>query len=372
MIRRQRILVTEFLASSNNSRPIMIFAPCLDWNVQLFQRPQQLALALARQGALVFYIQPKPNPRTPPFTEIEPNIYLCNVNARAFDQVMSPAVYLLTWNAEYGKVFNQPDLIYDYVDEIDVFYGDKQAFIRNHKILLQEATLVLTTADNLYREALAVRQDAILSPNAVDPNHFQTGSEVGMVTPPADLLPILGRKKPIIGYYGALARWFDYDLYYSVACLRPNYSFLLIGPDYDGTVARETIEKTDNIYWLGVKKYSELPAYLDSIDVATIPFVVNQITNSTSPLKLFEYMAGGKPVVVTPMRECMQYPGVLVGDSPERFAERLDEALKLAKDPAYQEILQKVVYENTWDTRARQILRALADRRQSTRLAEKS
>jgi hypothetical protein len=82
-------------------------------------------------------------------------------------------------------------------------------------------------------------------------------------------------------------------------------------------------------------------------------------------------MAGGKPVVVTPMRECMQYPGVLVGETPTIFAQRLDEALILANDPVYQEVLKKVANENTWDARARQILNSLADYRQKTMLGKK-
>jgi hypothetical protein len=105
-----------------------------------------------------------------------------------------------------------------------------------------------------------------------------------------------------------------------------------------------------------VKPYEELPRYLQYIDVATIPFMVNEITHATSPLKLFEYMAGEKPIVITPMQESMHYPGVFVGETPEQFASQLDRALEARGDPAYLELLRKTAEANTWERRAEEIL----------------
>jgi glycosyltransferase involved in cell wall biosynthesis len=117
--------------------------------------------------------------------------------------------------------------------------------------------------------------------------------------------------KPIIGYYGALAKWFHYRLLARVAWQRSDYQFILIGPDYDGSIKTSLIQEVGNIHWLGPKTYKELPRYLKYFDVATIPFQLNEVTHSTSPLKLFEYMSAGKPVVTTAMHECEKYPVVL-------------------------------------------------------------
>jgi glycosyltransferase involved in cell wall biosynthesis len=163
----------------------------------------------------------------------------------------------------------------------------------------------------------------------------------------------------VIGYYGALARWFDYNLLKSVACLRPDLSFVLIGPYYDSTLKSSSLLELPNLFYLGVKPYAQIPAYLRCFDVAMIPFQLNDITHATSPLKLFEYMAGGKPVVVTPMRESLRYPGVLSGKDPAEFAAQLDLALQLRNDSKYIAALDEVARQNTWDARARQLLQAL-------------
>ncbi len=199
-------------------------------------------------------------------------------------------------------------------------------------------------------------------PNGVDYEHFQLPEASAPLPPPPDLAEIVALHTPVIGYYGALARWFDYDLLKKLTVLRPNYSFVLIGPDYDGTLKPAAIDAYKSIHWLGVKPYNDLPGYLKYFDVTMIPFQLNDITHATSPLKLFEYMAGGKPTVVTPMRESMGYEGVLVGKDAEDFASRLDDALILVHDPEFLQLLERVARANTWDARARQILAELEKR----------
>jgi glycosyltransferase involved in cell wall biosynthesis len=355
-VRKQALAL---LAAQAADRPVVIFPPSLDWRTQLFQRPQQLALALARQGALVFYLQPGADPAAPAFQEMLPGIYLCNTSVEAFADFNNPTIYLLTWNRTYEKAFDSPRVIYDYVDDIAVFEGNYAEMLRDHDRLVRTARLVLTTAERLYRQTLPVRPDALLCPNGVEYDHFVHARQPATSPPPADLAPLLATGKPVIGYYGALAAWFDYPLLDSLCSLRPDLEFLLIGPDYDGSLPPALLERS-NLHWLGVKPYTELPDYLRHIAVAMIPFQLNDITHSTSPLKLFEYMAGGKPVIITPMEESMRTPGVLVASDGHSFSQQIDRALQLRHDPTYLGQLDQVARQNTWDIRARQILDALA------------
>lgn len=348
----------KLLQQHADTERIIIFPPSLDWNTQLFQRPQQLAIALARQGALVLYIQPKTLANLGKFQPIENQLYLCSVRVETFWKLEKPTIYLLTWNCQYLRAFNSPKIIYDYVDEIETFYGVHSWMIRDHEKMVRTAELVLTTAKRLYKQVETLRQDTLLCPNGVDYDLLATARQERQL-PPQDLVPILSNQRPIVGYYGALTRWLDYDLLRQLAKMRSDLSFVLLGPDYDNSLVSSEILNIENIHWLGVKPYPQIPDYLHYFDVAIIPFQVNKITHSTSPLKLFEYMAGGKPVVITPMQESMRYQGVLVAQDADDFSSKIDQAMQLKNDPQYLSLIDQVARQNTWDIRAQQILDAL-------------
>ena len=136
-------------------------------------------------------------------------------------------------------------------------------------------------------------------------------------------------------------------------------TFLLLGPDHDGTLKQSGIASQPNIIWLGPRPHSIVPQYLRYFDVATIPFKVNNITLSTSPIKLFEYLAAGKPVVTTAMPECRKHEGALVAESYAEFVAHIDRALDLRNDPTLQARIQKEAQRNTWKARVEQILTAV-------------
>jgi glycosyltransferase involved in cell wall biosynthesis len=357
--------VLEVFERHRDARDVVVIAPSLKWDFELFQRPQQLAIALARQGVLVFYMEPHAA-RNYKIIPMHDRLYRCEVPSEAFECVIAPLVYILCWNRQYLKGFNAPRLIYDYIDELTVFGGSQKEIARNHKELLVSASLTMATADHLYQDVVTVRPDCVFCPNGVDYDHFAPTREKRSAATPAPLRPVVSAEKPIIGYYGALACWFDYDLLRTVAAQRKDLSFVLIGPNWDNSFPRSGLQRLPNVTWLGAQPYSDLPDFLSYFDVATIPFLVNEVTHSTSPLKLFEYMAGGKPVVATAMHETMRYEGVLVAKNATEFSSQLDEALKLAADPEYLKVIDQVARENTWNARAATILQALETAQKKT------
>jgi hypothetical protein len=314
-----------------------------------------LALALARQGCLVFYVQWNAYDRDSPFVSLDERCYLAHVPVRTFEDLSTAYIYILTWNYKQLRHFRHPKIIYDFVDELDAFEGSQAELSKAHDRLLGEAKLVLATSERLHRQVALTRPDALLCPNGVDYEHFSKAQSLDRQRPPEDMQPIISMGKPVIGYHGALARWMDYRLLQTLASQRQDLSFVLIGPDFDHTLPRELLSLS-NVFWLGVKSYEILSDYLQFIDVGIIPFQVNNITHATSPLKLFEYMAAGKPVVITPMEESMRYPGVLVADGLEAFSRQLDRALSLRKDTDFMSLLDSIARQNTWEKRARQIL----------------
>ena len=155
-------------------------------------------------------------------------------------------------------------------------------------------------------------------------------------------------------YYGALAKWFDYDLIKKLAHTN-KYSIVLFGIKYDESFD-ENLSNEKNIYFMGPRDYKVLKEYARCADVLTIPFVINNITLATSPVKIFEYMALLKPIVTTDMPECRKYKSVLIGHNHEEFIKKIDEALKLKNAKKYITLLDKEAKENDWSKKAKAII----------------
>jgi glycosyltransferase involved in cell wall biosynthesis len=347
------------IIQTSGSRQVVIFPPGLGWKIQLFQRPQQLALALARQGALVFYMEPVHPTSTRGFHSYSENLFLCHVPPGTFRVLAEPHVHVMTWNSRAVRGFDRPRVIYDYVDDLDAFEGDRRRLEYEHRAMLASARLVLATANRLFQEVLAVRPDALYVPNGVDVRHFSQASRAASFSAPGDLATILAQKKPVVGYHGALASWFDYDLFQEVALRRQDLNFVLIGPEMSSSLQDSGLLNLNNVHWLGQKTYPELPAYVSSFDIAVIPFKLNEITHATSPIKLYEYLAASKPVVITPMQESLRLNAALVAYELDDFCRKIDKALILKSDLDYLNELFQIAQENTWDMRALQVLQAL-------------
>jgi polysaccharide pyruvyl transferase CsaB len=345
------------ILAKHRGRRAVIFLPTVDWG-WMMQRPQQLARALAARGCLVFYVTERTSTdRVDGFAEVGDGLYLC-ADLRRLRRVANPIVIAanLRYLAEVPRL-RHPFVIYDVLDVLEISGPVTPAKRAAHAQLLAGAGMVMVTSRLLLEEARRVRSDAVLVPNACEPAHFAPD---GRRAVPEELADIVAAGGPIAGYYGALAEWFDYDVLDAVAERLPHWWFVLIGPDYDGTAAR--LPARNNVRWLGLKDYASLPAYLQTFDVAMIPFVINEITRATSPVKLFEYMAGDRPIVTTPIEEALGYASVDVADGPEAFAAALEMAYTRRDDPAARRVRAAERDANTWAARAAAILDGVASR----------
>lgn len=355
LISQRADLRTHFDQNRGTREACWVFAPGLSWARQLFQRPQQLALALGQLGQLVYYLEPEPLPRQPTLTQVGQGVWLVNAPPEALDFLPSPLLYLLPWSDSPARCFASPRLVYDIVDDFSAFRVNQRLLRYQHSQRIHQAKCVLVTAHRLLEQFQPQRSDALLCPNGVDYSHFHTH---GQAAPP-DLADLLAAGKPILGYYGALAEWLDYPLLSSLAALRSDLSFLLIGPSHDLSLESSGLLQISNIHWIGPRPYAHLPSYLQAFDTALIPFRITPVTNATSPIKLFEYLAGGKPVVSTPITECQNLPGVFTAATAVDFSAQIDRALACKNDPAYLNLIDQTALQNTWDARARQILESL-------------
>ena len=217
--------------------------------------------------------------------------------------------------------------------------------------LLERADLVFCSAAGLFEsKSKTAKGEVMLLRNGADVAHFLPGNRVA----PQDIASL---PRPILGYIGAMADWVDFELLRSVAVARPEWSLVFIGPLFDGKSSGDAdslrlIASLPNVHLLGSRPYDELPPYLEAFDVAVIPFKLNGLTEDTDPIKVYEYLAAGVPVVSTPLREVQRLPEVRLASGPEEFVRECEAALSERSDADLVARRTEVARCNSWETRA--------------------
>ena len=351
-------------------KAVVVFDSRVGWNIPLFQRSQHMANELTDDGYLYFYRTSEQfDPHVKTVEKLKDRLYLVNMANFALQNAMfdllkeykghkflslySTDVYLDEQYIKEKYTDNGFKIIYEYIDELsDEISGHLPDFVydRHKNIIEDKSNIAVGSADKLIEEIEEIRgkENVAMITNGVQYDHWQYRSD----EVPEKLKDIVSKGNPIIGYFGALAKWFDYELLKKVAKERPNYEIVLIGFLYDNSFKDSKIDELENVHYLGIVDYKELNQYSQYFTISTIPFLLNDITESTSPVKLFEYMAMGHPIVTTDMRECRKYKSVLIGKSHEDFIEKLDFALTLDKNDEYYNYLKEEALANTWKEKA--------------------
>jgi glycosyltransferase involved in cell wall biosynthesis len=342
------------------SKGAIIFLPSVGWETVNTQRGHHLAREFARQGYVSIYDCSGTYTDVSGFREIADNLFLYRGDASALGEIPEATLWTLTYNFDQVKQYwPAARTVYDWIDDLSVFPFDRNFLEENHRQALFEATLVVSVARRLHEQALAVRSDALYLPNGVAYDHFASPARL----PHADsqVNALLTPRRPIAGYYGALAEWFDYELLAAVAEQRRDWSFLLIGPMLDASARQRgrSLFKRANVHWVGARPYAQLPEYLRLFDVALIPFVVNNITKATSPLKLYEYMAAARPIITTPMPECEGFSVVTIIQDAEEMARALDQSKAQGASEAFREQCRALAREHSWERRVQTVAKAL-------------
>jgi len=218
--------------------------------------------------------------------------------------------------------FNEEAFVYYCVDDYTLFEGyDSKRIQASEDEMVRRADLVVTTSEALLQCKSRLRKDVKLVRHGVDYDRFASAWKQELPRP-KELASVHG---PIFGFFGLIQFWIDTALIELVAKLRPKYSFVFIG---DCSIDVSHLSCLPNVHFLGRKKNHELPAYCRAFDAALMPFTQTAMTDSVNPIKMYEYLAAGLPIVSTPLPEAKRFSDVIeLTASPEAFAKACDKVL---------------------------------------------
>jgi len=344
----------------------------IDYN-SLYQRPQQFADRFAAEGHRVFYINSTFHRGSDYLIhEKKPNLYLIdlpchtndtvysvapegsgNVTAEALDRLLHNRqirnalmiadypnwVHLaLQLKREHGFV-----LMTDYMDDFGGFDNAEQS------IVVSACNTLLTHSDCVAASSLYLQEQAKQHSRKV--HLIRNGTEF------AHFHKAFGYKndhdKKVIGYYGAISHWFDFDMIEYLSSRFPCHDIVLIG---DLVAGAERLKRLKNVKLLGRKPYSELPEYLKTFDVCLIPFDASiNLIKATNPVKVYEYLSAGKKVVATEIPELEPFRSryVYLANAPKQFGDCVELCLNGTDSLASAEDCMAFAKENDWDSRYR-------------------
>ncbi|MEE3328828.1 MAG: glycosyltransferase [Myxococcota bacterium] len=372
--RVERKLHDQALAAKNNEMPDIFIFPVIDWHFRI-QRPQHLAMSLADAGHRVFYFTTTFSswPGHPGFDLVESpakNIFICRLHC----QPPHPRIYSCRKDAELAlnltrgldalrqrlesensiEIVQHPfwrqvtalspgaRVIYDCMDNHGEFSTASQALAEEEDALLLESDVVVTSSLELSKLVAKKRHNTVIR-NAADVEHFSRRPQKRA----------LKKTRPIVGYFGAISAWFDSSLMAEAARRFPEWDFVLIGEKFEADTAE--LGSLENVRFEGEVPYQTLPAYLHAFDVCVIPFRIDDLIRCTNPVKVYEYLSAGKPVVATPMPELMLLGDLVrIGHDANEFAEQLGRAMEEASDEALAAKRSRWAAGQTWASRGNQ------------------
>ena len=306
----------------------VLYPPTIDWDF-LFQRPQHLMTQFAKNNWKVHYINK--TQRYKNVEELRPNLYLHHdfsiflkrVKKVDILYISSPRQYCLCDKIEADLV------IYDCVDKFN-------EWVEYEEEIMKKADIIFAASQYLYEEKKKYHDKVFLIRNACDYEYFQNKMEV-----PLDISRL---KRPLVALIGAMGKWVDKKILARVANEFPT---VLIGQEFGNNLPEGVIN-------LGSKSYTQLPYYYNNIDVGLIPFDKSDTSKAANPVKMYEYLAAGKPVVGSKLTELEIIDEVCTVDGPGEFIEQINKAL--AKDCIeLKEKRKKIARENTWEKRFEKI-----------------
>lgn len=277
----------------------------------------------------------------------------------------APILWLLRpFHADQIGLYGERLVVYHVTDEYSCFPAvtDVAGFVQEEQALIRQSDLVIVTSPGLLASKSRFNPRTHLVPNAVDYAGFQAALAAGQRLPAlGDGEAAIGR--PRIGYVGALNKKVDFDLIAQVARARPEWQFVMVGA-LDTTGRPDLVNAVQplaNVHWLGRVPVEQVPLAIAGMDVCLLPYVRDTWTANVDSLKLYEYLACGRPVVATDVPAARGFAHLVhIATGPEAFVSAINTAL-IADSPAAAQARRAAAAANTWEMRVAQIEELLAE-----------
>lgn len=338
--RQNRREILTLLARHPDRKGIVLCPVAYD--LALKQRPDHIMAEFEKDGYLCIQLEFNVGP--PILQRRTERHYVSNMTGDFFALLHNkPFVLYLHWPGflHFAELCPKALVVYDVLDDLTVFANPSETMHADHEILLGKADISLFSAQKLLDSNRAKTTNGVLYENGVYSADFKGGTRELCALPQDADIPRQGIT--VVGYHGVISELIDFDILDRIAAL-PNVLLLFVGPvaafepENLDEVKRRMARLENNpqrFVHLGPKDYAELKHYLAWIDVGIVPFLVNAKTDSVSPLKLFEYLAAGKPVIGTPTRTMRAYEGAIIVAAGDQFVRSIaDGAWKQAYTPA--------------------------------------
>jgi glycosyltransferase involved in cell wall biosynthesis len=258
-------------------------------------------------------------------------------------------------------------VVYDCMDELSAFKFAPVELKEREKEMLQKADVVFTGGYSIYEAKKNQHHNIFPFPSSIDKEHFGIAR-----TCKEDVADQAHIAHPRFGFFGVIDERLDIDMIQKAAEMRPEWQFIIIGPVVK--IDPASLPKLSNIHYLGGKNYKELPQYLAGWDVAMIPFAMNESTKYISPTKTPEYLAAGKPVISTPIRDVVSPYGenklVHIAADANEFVKHGDAILNKKENKSWLTKVDAFLAGNSWDRTWSQMAKHIETKLSSVKTSE--
>lgn len=336
----------------------------LSWNF-VYQRPQHLLTRFAKQYQVFYFEEPKLGDSDRHTVNVQDGVYIVELIISAYDDFTNQRIQNLILHVlreyditEYVSWYYTPmalqfttelrpqKVIYDSMDELSAFRFAPPQLLQLEEDLFKKADVVFSGGNSLYQAKKNRHHNIHAMPSSIDKQHFE---KARTFQPDPEDQQAIGF--PRMGFFGVVDERFDIELLRNVSANRPDWQFVIIGPVVK--INPDDLPRAENIHYLGSKSYTDLPAYIAHWDIALILFALNESTEFISPTKTPEYLAAGKPVISTAIKDVVNPYGnaalVQIVDDADSF---ISAAEKILTDPDKDHWLRTVDHfleDESWD-----------------------